>query len=587
MTGSIQKFLLLFGLGLVGALISGCSDGTDAPAQGSERPNVLVIIADDMGYSDIGAFGSEIETPNINRLAKEGVSFTNFHVGGSCSPTRTMLITGVDNHLAGLGNMHEITADNQLGKPGYEGYLNDSVVTIATVLKDSGYHTYMAGKWHLGGTPDAIPFARGFEKSFALAESGADNWVEMPYAPIYERVHYYEDENLTSLPTENYYSSDFYTQRIIDNIESNREDGKPFFAWLGYQAVHYPHQAPKEFIDKYNGVYDEGWDATRRNRLKRQKEMGIVPQDAELDTEFGKALNPDWRLPDWNALSDEEKKFNARRMQTYAGMLDSMDVNIGRVLAYLEEIGELDNTLIIFLSDNGADPNLLAQQKVYQPWYKKNYPYTYMEDYGGDYSTMGQKGSYADYGPGWAAAASTPNSYFKTFSTEGGIRVPFIARFPAKIPEGSRTSTFGFVKDLFPTLLEFTGATHPGATYNGQDIHEPDGLSAWPVMTGNAEIIHADDETIGYELAGSSAVFRGNLKLTINPPPKGNGKWELYDMVADPGEVNDLAPDNPELVAQLVEAYGEYEKKYSLIPVPDDYDPGKQMIKNSQRHSKE
>lgn len=591
MTAPLHNALLATSLSCLALLVASCgqlgargqlaSHGQDE----DKRPNILVLIADDMGFSDIGAFGSEILTPNIDRLAREGISFTNFHAGASCSPTRTMLISGVDNHLAGLGNMHEITADNQFGKPGYEGYLNDSVVTIATILQGSGYHTYMAGKWHLGGNADSIPHARGFDKSFALIESGADNWVEMPYAPIYERVHYFEDETLTSLPAEGYYSSDFYTQRIIDNIESNRGDGAPFFAWLGYQAVHYPHQAPRENIDKYDGVYDDGWTAIRLARLEKQKALGLMPPDTTLDSTFDKALNPDWKLPDWDSLADEEKAFNARRMQTYAGMADRMDSNIGKLLAYLDRIGELDNTLIIFLSDNGADPNLLPSQEVYRTWYAENYPFTYMDDYEGDYSMMGQRGSYADYGPGWAAVANTPNSYFKTFSTGGGLRVPLIARFPGKIPPRLRSGSFIYVKDIFPTLLEVAGATHPGAVYQGRALHQPDGTSAWPVMTGVSQMVHGDDVAIGYELAGSSAVFRGEYKLSRNPPPKGTGEWELYNIATDPAETQDLAASNPELVTELVREYERYEERYSVVPVPDDYDPGEQMIKNSRRHS--
>ena len=583
-SGRSKSSLFILASALV-LLVQTACDVTPPPdiSATPKRPNVLILIADDMGYSDIGAFGSEIQTPNVDQLAKEGISFTNFHVGATCSPTRTMLISGVDNHLAGLGNMHEIMADNQFGKPGYEGHLNTSVVTIATVLKDAGYHTYMAGKWHLGSNKESIPYARGFEQSFALAESGADNWVEMPYAPMYERVHYFENEHEVKLPTKDYYSSDFYTQRIINNIESNRKDGKPFLAWLGYQAVHYPHQAPKEFIDKYNGVYDAGWEELRRSRLKRQKELGIFPAGVDLDEQFEKTSFEDWQLPDWDKLSEEEKKFNARRMQTYAGMADNMDHNIGKILSYLKEIGELDNTLIIFMADNGTDPNLLSAKEDYRPWYQENYPYTYMDDYEGDYSKMGQKGSYADYGPGWAAAANTPNSYFKTFSTEGGLRVPFIARFPGKIKPGSKSNTFAFVKDIFPTILEVTGVEKPGATYHGKKIHEPDGVSAWSVLTGKAETVHPESETIGYELAGSSAVFQGKYKLSKNPPPKGNGAWELYDISVDPSELHDLAWDKPELVAEMTIAYAEYEKKNSLVPVPEGYNPLEQVLKNSKR----
>lgn len=258
------------------------------------RPNILILIADDMGFSDVSSFGSEIDTPAIDQLAQEGMLFTNFHVGASCSPTRTMLISGVDNHLAGLGNMAEIQADNQFGKPGYEGHLNDKVVALPRLSQDAGYNTYMTGKWHLGHEPGTVAYDRGFQKSFMLGESGADNWVEQPYAPFYKRVHYYEDDQLVDLPVdENYFSSNFYTDRMIEYIDETLEDGKPFLAWVGYQAVHYPHQAPKEFIDKYNGVYDEGFEALRVSRLQKQKELGLVSRMSGLTQILPKPhLNP-------------------------------------------------------------------------------------------------------------------------------------------------------------------------------------------------------------------------------------------------------------------------------------------------------
>ncbi len=552
-------------------------------AKDGDSPNILILLADDMGYGDIGAFGSEIQTPNIDSLAANGMYFTNFHVGAACSPTRTMLMTGVDNHLAGLGNMLEIQADNQFGKPGYEGHLNDSVVTIATLLRDGGYNTYMVGKWHLGHTEETLPHSQGFDKTFALMESGADNWVEQPYAPMYKAVHYFENGKPVKLPTDGYFSTDFYTDRIIQNIEEDRASGKPFFAYVAYQAVHYPHQAPKEFIDKYNGVYDEGYEVLRESRLERQKQLGIVSKDVSLDQELAKTTFADYKIADWESLSGEEKRFNARRMQTYAGMLDNMDTNIGRILAYLEEIGEADNTLVVFLSDNGADPNQFPLTPDYRDWYKQHYKYSVMEDYQGDYSTMGQKGSFADYGPGWAAASVTPTSYWKTFSTEGGIRVPFIARFPGSIDAGRTTNKFAFVKDIVPTLLEVAGVDNPGTSYNGKEINAPDGNSIWPVLTGKAEWVHAADEAVGYELAGSSAVFRGKYKLVQNLPPKGNGKWELYDIESDPSEVNDLAGEKPALVAELTAAYEAYAKANNVVPVPDGYNPFEQAIKNAER----
>lgn len=547
------------------------------------RPNILILIADDMGFSDVGAFGSEINTPAIDQLAADGMLFTNYHVGASCSPTRTMLISGVDNHLAGLGNMLEIQADNQFDKPGYEGYLNDRVVTLPRLLRDAGYHTYMTGKWHLGHERGAIAYDRGFEKSFMLAESGADNWVEQPYAPFYDRVHYFEDDKLTSLPTEGYFSSDFWTDRMIEYIDSNSGDGKPFLAWVGYQAMHYPHQAPKEFIDKYDGVYDEGFEALRADRLAKQKELGLVSAEVKLDPDMLKTSFEPWQMPDWEALSDEEKKFRARQMQTYAGMLDNMDTNVARLLDHLEESGLAENTIVIFMSDNGPDPNQLPLSDAYRPWYKANYDKVYMEDYDGDYSSMGQKGVYADYGPGWAAASATPGSYFKTFSTEGGLRVPLIVRYPGVVEPGTRVGGFAHVRDMLPTLLEIAGVERPGDVYDGRKIYAPDGISMVPMLTGDARSVRGDDNPVGYELAGSSAVFQGRYKLMQNLPPKGTGEWELFDIETDPSELTNLAAEMPDLVAEMSAFYAQYAKDVNLVPVPDGYNPLEQTVINAKR----
>ena len=569
------------------AIFAACQSQAENPNENqklvneTKKPNILILLADDMGYGDIGVYGSEIQTPNVDSLANEGIQFTNFHVGAACSPTRTMLMTGVDNHRAGLGNMTEIQADNQFGKPGYEGYLNDTVVSVATRMQDGGYHTYMVGKWHLGHSETTIPHAKGFERSFALMESGADNWIEQPYAPMYEAVHYYEDNKQVSLPTENYFSSNYYTDKMMNYIGSNKDDGKPFFAYLTYQAVHYPHQAPKEYIDKYNGVYDEGWVKLREVRLAKQKEMGIVSKDVILNLDNEATTEPDWKMPNWDALSDEEKKFNARRMQTYAGMVDNMDHNIGRLLSYLKDIGEYDNTLIVFLSDNGADPNQLPAKEGFGTWYKGKYDYVFIEDYKGDYSNMGQKGSFADYGPGWGALANTPGSFYKTFSSEGGIRVPFIAWYPKTLEKGKMTNEFAFIKDVVPTMLEVAGIDGSGDTYNGKEIYPITGTSMWSSLTGKTKSVHPTDEMIGYELAGSSAIFQGNYKLVINPKTKGTGEWELYDISLDPSEMHNLANDMPDLVAKLKEGYKEYEKENGVVPVPADYDVLKQLVKNA------
>ncbi|NCF35724.1 MAG: sulfatase-like hydrolase/transferase [Gammaproteobacteria bacterium] len=572
---------------LLVAVIGGCTkiqsqNGHESAATGDKRPNILIVLADDLGYSDVGAYGSEIETPNIDQLAAQGVQLTNFHVGAACSPTRTMLMTGVDNHLAGLGNMLEIVADNQFGQPGYEGHLNDKVVTVSTLLRDAGYHTYMVGKWHLGKSAGNIPHGRGFDRSFTLMESGADNWVNQSYGPMYERVHYYEDEREVDLPKENYFSTDYYTDRMIEYIESNRQSGKPFFGYVAYQAVHSPHQAPRPFIDKYNGVYDAGWHELRRQRLEGQQKLGIASPDVELAPNFDKTTM--YTVDDWDSQSDAEMEFNARRMQVYAGMVDNMDFNIGRLLAYLEEIGEADNTLVIFMSDNGADPTELQYMAPFRPWYEAKYQHTFRDkNFSSGYPELGQKGSFSAYGAGWAAVSNSPATYWKTYSTEGGLRSPFIARFPGKIPAGQISSAFGYVIDVVPTVLEVAGVKRPGSTYSGKSIHAPSGESMWSLLSGSASMIHAPDKSIGYELAGSSAVFQGNFKLVRNLPPKGTGEWELYDIVADPSEMNDLAQEMPDLMASLMEAYSRYEENNNVIPVPDDYDPRKQLQKNARR----
>lgn len=562
------------------AIIASCSTSLKSD-KSCNQPNILIILADDMGYGDIGAFGSEIETPNIDNLAKQGMSFSNFHVGAACAPTRTMLMTGVDNHRAGMGNMLEIQADNQFGKPGYEGHLNDKVVTVATRLKDAGYHTYMAGKWHLGKSSTTIPYAKGFDRSFALMESGADNYVDQPYSAMYEKVHYFEDDKAVSLPTENYFSTNYYTDKIIDYIGSNQEDGKPFFAYVAYQAVHYPLQAPKEYIDKYNGVYDDGWHELRKARLEKQKELGITSQEAILKTDYDATTRDYWKIPDWDALSDEEKTFSARSMQTYAGMLDNMDVNIGRLIAYLKEIGEYENTLIIFMSDNGADPSTQPFFPGFKPWYEANYDYTYMEDYNGDFSKMGQKGTFVDFGPGWAAAANTPNSYYKSFSTEGGLRVPFIASLPGVIPEGKNINTFAFVKDIAPTLVEIAGGDYKAETYNDKTIHPITGTSMLKTLKGETRKVHPEEEKIGYELAGNSAIFMGKYKMVKNLPPQGKGEWELYNIETDPSEMYNLVEKMPELVEELKAAYEEYESENGVVPVPPGYDPQVQSVLNA------
>jgi arylsulfatase A-like enzyme len=554
--------LTLMTLVVLGFAVSGCGE----PKAADERPNILIVLLDDTGYADLGAYGSEIKTPNMDRLASEGVRFSNFHAAAACTPTRGMLLTGVDNHRVGMGNMIEIMADNQFDQPGYEGFMGYSVVTLPTLLKDAGYHTYMAGKWHLGKTKASIPAARGFERSISLMESGADNFEQKSYLPMYDFVHFYEDTEQVQIPKEGYFSTDYYTDRLKEYIGKDHGDGKPFFAYLSLQAQHYPLQAPKEYIDKYKGLYDGGWDKIRAARYARQVESGLMPA--------GLTLPPIAAAPPWDSLSDEDKRMYAKRMEVYAGMLDNVDANMGRLMDYLKEIGEAENTVVVLMSDNGPDNN--EQDKSFPEWYAANFDLSY--------ERMGLKGSYVNYGPGWAGASGTPLTLFKGSASEGGLRVPLIISGPAGIRSGVNSDTFAFVTDIAPTLLEVAGVQPPTGSHGGKDVHPINGTSMRRYLRGKSDEVHSKGEAVIYEMAGSAAVFRDGYKLMRNNPPFGDRKWRLYRATEDPVEVNDLAGSKPKVLAELIAAYDQFVKDFELIEVPDDYNPITQLQKNAARN---
>lgn len=539
-------------------------------ASADSRPNILLIVADDLGFSDLGAYGGEIHTPNIDQLAASGVQFTNFHVAATCSPTRSMLMTGVTNHLVGMGNMKEIMADNQKGQPGYETWLNDSVVTLPTLLQDAGYNTYMAGKWHLGDRPQSQPVARGFTRSFALMESGADNWEAKHYLPGGSAT-WIEDGKPVNLP-EGFYSSFTYADKLIDYIDSGRADGKPFFGYLAFQAVHAPHQVPEDYIQRYADIYDQGWDAIRQQRYQRQLASGLLPDTGE------NAVTDDWgtfyarRHIDWASLSDEEKAYRARQMAVFAGMAEAMDTSVGKVLSYLKDTGQYDNTLILFMSDNGGESTVLREVA----------PLFYRLRYDTDIDALGAPGSYSEYGPGWAYASNTPFYSYKGSPFSGGMRVPLIVSQPGRVAAGTRTNSFGYVTDITPTLLDIAGVTPPGERYRGRPVHPIMGESMRALLEGRQEQVHDASRTTVYELAGGIAVWRGNYKLvtsSTNAIPARIGP-QLFDTANDPLERHNLAQQHPEIVSELYQAYRDYVERYRVIEVPPDYRAWEQVTRN-------
>ncbi len=539
-------------------------------ALAADRPNILLIVADDLGFSDLGAYGGEIRTPNIDQLAAEGLQFTNFHVAATCSPTRSMLLTGVDNHLVGMGNMKEIMADNQKGQPGYEGWLNDSVVTLPSLLQDAGYSTYMAGKWHLGARAQSQPVARGFDRSFALMESGADNWEAKHYLPGGSAT-WLEDGAPVTLP-EGFYSSFTYADKLISYIDSGRAQGKPFFGYLAFQAVHAPHQVPEEYIRGYEALYEAGWDQIRTDRYQRQLASGLLPDSGE------NPVTDDWGTfyqrthIDWDSLGDDEKAYRTRQMAVFAGMAEAMDQSVGKVIRYLKDSGQYDNTLILFMSDNGGESTVLREVA----------PLFYRLRYNTEVEALGAPGSYSEYGPGWAYASNTPFYSYKGSPFSGGMRVPLIVSQPGHIAPGTRTNSFGYVTDITPTLLDIACVTQPDGEYRGQTVHPIMGTSMRGLLEGRAERVHAPDHPTVYELAGGIAVWLGDYKLissSTSAIPARTGP-QLFNVKQDPLERHNLAEQQPEKVAQLMQIYREYVERNQVIEVPADYRAWEQVKKN-------
>ena len=548
--------------GLVAALSLAFST-FNAAAQ--TRPNIVLLVADDWGFSDVGAFGSEIATPHLDELARRGMRFSSFHVSGSCSPTRAMLLTGVDHHRAGIGNLRETMPSEHLGKPGYLGSLARNVVSVASLLKDSGYRTYIAGKWNVGSEPHNLPPQRGFERSIVQGDTGSDNWEPAQrYLPHTAKVDWFEDGKPALMPAE-FYSSEFFVDRAIDYIRSGAKSGRPFFAYVGFQANHVPLQAPKAFIDKYKGRYDAGWTALRQARRDRAAELGLVPKDTPMAV-MNSTL-------DWNALGQKQKRHAARSMEVYAGMAEAMDHHVGRLMAHLKGTGEFDNTVFVFLSDNGAEG---SDYKEAQVWLSTQYTQ--------DIDKLGAKGAYAIPGPGWASASVSPLATYKFYAGEGGIRVPLIVAGVAGIKAGGIQPSLTHVNDIAPTLLDLAQVVHPGSSYKGQAVQPMAGRSLLPLLRGQAERAYGPQEPIGYELSGNRALFKGDLKLVNNMAPIGDGLWRLYDIRNDPGETLDLQQRMPDVFRTMLADYEAYAKEHGVLPMPEGYDPVKQVLYNSVRN---
>lgn len=536
MTATNTKYLLLGAMaGCLAADAAAADSAAQKKVRKDSRPNIIIIMADDMGYSDIGCFGSEIPTPNIDALAQDGLRYTQFYNTGRSCPSRASLLTGLYAQQAGIGRMSEDPGSqpdkNPKTPPAYQGYLNDRCVTIAEVLKSAGYDTYMTGKWHVGmHGEEKWPLQRGFDRFYGIL-AGACNYLQ----PKGGRGLTLDNTRLDP-PAQPYYTTDAFTDYALDFI-SNREKDRPFFLYLAFNAPHWPLQAKQEDIDKFLHKYDGGWQQIRQARLKKQKELGIVPQDC------GTA---EWESRTWDQLTDEEKANSSLRMSVYAAQVHCLDRNVGRVIDYLEKSGQRENTLVIFLSDNGgcAEP--------------------YSETGFGTTDEINDLDSWVhpSYGLPWAQVSNTPFRKYKVRAYEGGISTPLILSWPAKTDkyEGQLRTMTGHIIDLMATCVDVSGAVYPEKSADGSEIHPLEGRSLVPTIKDAGAEIH---DCIYGEHFENKFIRRGNWKAVCDEKGK---KWELYDISADRTESHDLSAEHPEILEDLTARWQKWADTHDVYP---------------------
>jgi arylsulfatase A-like enzyme len=524
-------------------------------ASASRRPNLLVVVVDDMGWSDLRAFGGEADTPHLDALTARGVRLTNFHTSPVCSTTRAMLMTGCDHHEVGLGCMEEIITPEQRGKPGYEGYLTDRALTIAERLRDAGYHTLMSGKWHMGVKEPylSMPATKGFERSFALVQGehnhyGAD---QTPETAGYEGVSRYQLDGAAVRFPEGAYSSDYFADRMVEFVTAAKDDPRPLFAYLPFTAPHSPLQAPPGLIAKYRGRYDNGPEAMRDERLARMRDMGLSAASA-TPAEIRGGQH-------WNKLPPEQRRLESRKMEIYAAMLEAMDSALGRVLKSLEDTGRLDNTEIIFFSDNGPAGSLREATPGWREWIN--------EHADNRFDNIGRANSYVSMGPRWAQAQAAPFFLFKRYTSEGGVRTCGLACGP-RVKARAETGAFLHVMDIAPTLLEFAGVD-PSSPPDKIPLR---GVSAASVLAGTQAEVHAPDERIAWELAYCRGVRIGDWKAIFLTRVAHNisadipiNRWLLVNIARDPGETADLSAAEPAKLEELVAAWNDYAQECGVV----------------------
>lgn len=531
------------------AAITACAQRTTDAAAGTDtdaRPNILLIVADDLGYADLGVYGSDIDTPNIDGLAARGLLFTQFHTAPMCAPTRAMLLSGNNNHVAGMARQ-STRGIRGVAHPGYEAGLSDRVAPLPALLRDAGYETYTVGKWHLGLEPDQSPLAAGFTRSWNLLDGAGTHYDAQGYSE--DGSTYWADTDYTEYP-EGRYSTDFYTERLIEFIDAGKASGRPFFAFAAYTSPHWPLQVPDEYLDRYAGRYDDGYDALRERRFESLKTAGIIPADSVLPPR-NDAITP------WDSLTEDERRHESRKMELYAAMVDNLDDHVGRLISYLEANDLYDDTLIVFMADNGA---------AAEDFYNRG---SYVEYIRGRFDNspdkMGTRDSFVSYGPQWAEAGSAPFMRRKGYTREGGIVAPLIIAGPGVANAGHIERAYLTVMDLAPTFIELAGARYP----DDGSVEPMLGESLTALFRGDSDRVHDDDYVTTLYHGGRAFLRQGRWKIATLDPPFDESVFELFDIVEDPGETRDLAATQPEKYEELIELWRAERRRLGIV-LPQD-----------------
>lgn len=516
------------------------------------RPNILLIVADDLGYADLGCYGGDIHTPVIDGLASSGLLFTQFHTAPTCAPTRAMLLTGNNNHVAGMGRQGGAPKGSWIeGKPGYEGHLSDRVVPMSLLLRDAGYHTYTVGKWHLGKKQEDSPASKGFEHSFSLLQGGGNHYNNIGILGT-DSVSLYGADGAQAEYLKGKYSTEFYTDKLMEFIRSDKDD-KPFFAYAAYTSPHWPLQVPPEF-DRYRGKYDMGYDSLRILRLESLKRAGVISKDYVLPPRL-ETIKP------WNTLTPEERKSESRKMELYAGMVDNLDFHIGRLIQFLKDEGRYENTLIVFMSDNGAAAEDFYRTPPYSNFIAPRYD--------NSLENMGSSTSFVSYGPQWAKAGAAPFSYHKGYTTEGGIVAPLIISGGGVVGFGVIRKEFVTVMDIAPTLLELAKAPYPGS-HQAATIRPMLGESMLSYLLGKSDAVHDSTYAIGMEQAGRAYFRKGKWKIVNTEGPHRENTFQLFNVEQDPAETTNLAIRFPEKFNEMISGWRAYREKNGILIEPEE-----------------